>query len=111
MPVLNFFTSQTANGGGNFVSGVTNSATVTGSFTGYTGCNNITGRFISNGGNSISFQNPTPSTRLECQGGLNEEAFISALRRANSYAVNNYQLQLMEGSNVLLVFSKNSSSR
>jgi heat shock protein HslJ len=104
----------------------------TGTFIGYTGCNRISGKIstgtssatsgssmsdgsatssstASTGSNSISFTNVSPATSMPCAGGVDEQAFLSTLQRVNSYSVSNDQLQLMEGSTVLLVFSKNNN--
>jgi len=78
-----------------------------GSFVGFTGCNRISGTISGTGNNSIHFDNTNPSTAIPCVGGEDEQAFLSALQRVNAYSVSNGQLQLMDGSNVVMTFSKN----
>ncbi|HMC98623.1 MAG TPA: META domain-containing protein, partial [Ferruginibacter sp.] len=58
-------------------------------------------------GNSIHFDNTNPATAIPCAGGNDEQAFLSALQRVNAYSVSNGQLQLMDGNNVVMTFSKN----
>ena len=74
-------------------------------FAGFTGCNRIAGRYTVTG-NSINFENAAPSTKMVCIGAYDENAFLHALHRINSFKATSYQLQLMEGDNVLLVFTK-----
>jgi len=78
-----------------------------GSFVGYTGCNRISGFLSGTGGNAIHFDNTNPSTAIPCAGGNDEQSFLSALQRVNAYSVSNGQLQLMDGNNVVMTFSKN----
>jgi heat shock protein HslJ len=73
---------------------------------GFTGCNKFSGRFTQRGSNSISFQNVNPSTKMVCIGGYDENAFMNLLRRVNSFRSTNSQLELMDGNDVILVFSK-----
>lgn len=75
-------------------------------FSGFTGCNKISGRYTIGGANSISFSNASPSTKMVCIGDYDEETYLNTLRRVNSFKADNGQLQLMEGSKVLLVFGK-----
>jgi len=78
-----------------------------GSFVGYTGCNRISGFISGTGSNSIHFDNSNPATAIPCAGGNDEQAFINALQRVNAYSISNGQLQLMDGNNVVMTFSKN----
>jgi len=78
-----------------------------GSFVGFTGCNRISGNISGTGRNSIHFDNTNPATAVPCVGGNDEQAFISALQRVNAYSISNGQLQLMDGNNVVMTFSKN----
>ena len=73
---------------------------------GFTGCNKFSGRFSQSGANSISFQNVNPSTKMACIGDYDEAAFMNQLRRVNSFRAAGGKLELMNGSDVLLVFSK-----
>lgn len=79
-----------------------------GSFTGYTGCNSVSGRF-SVSGNSLQFMNTQPSTNIECLGGLDQTVLLDLLRRVNSYSYVGDELQLMQGNQVLLRFKKNTA--
>ncbi len=76
-----------------------------GSFTGYTGCNNIMGT-IKVEGSTLHFNELTPSTNIQCHGGFDQSAYLDRLRRADSYDVTNNQLRLKQGEQVLLVFGK-----
>jgi heat shock protein HslJ len=78
-----------------------------GTFTGYTGCNDIMGRVTVNG-NQLHFEDATPSTNIQCMGGFDQSAFIDRLRRADSYDVVNNQIRIKQGDQVLMVLSKNS---
>jgi heat shock protein HslJ len=73
---------------------------------GFTGCNKFSGRFTQRGSSSISFQNVNPSTKMVCIGNYDENAFMNLLRRVNSFKSTGDQIQLMDGNDVLLVFSK-----
>lgn len=75
-------------------------------FSGFTGCNKISGRYSITGTNAISFKNAAASTKMMCIGDYDENAYLATLQRVDSYKVLNGQLQLMEGDKVLLVFSK-----
>lgn len=75
-------------------------------FSGFTGCNKISGRYKMTGTNSISFQNAAPSTKMVCIGDYNETDFLNTLHRVTAFKAANNQLQLMEGDKVLLTFSK-----
>jgi heat shock protein HslJ len=74
-------------------------------FSGFTGCNKISGRYTMNG-NSISFQNAAPSTKMVCIGDYDENAFIAALNRVNAFKSTNGKLQLLSGNDVVLIFSR-----
>jgi heat shock protein HslJ len=75
-------------------------------FSGFTGCNKISGRYLMSGKNSISFQNASASTKMVCIGDYDENAFLDALHRVNSFRATNGKLELMDGANVVLVFDK-----
>jgi heat shock protein HslJ len=75
-------------------------------FSGFTGCNKIAGRYQITGNNAISFQHSAPSTRMVCIGQYNEAAFLNTLKRVNAFKSQNGQLQFMEGDTVLFVFSR-----
>ncbi|TDH19706.1 META domain-containing protein [Segetibacter sp. 3557_3] len=76
-----------------------------GSFTGYTGHNNIMGT-IKVEGNTLHFNELMPSTNIQSHGGFDQAAYLDRLRRADSYDVTNNQLRLKQGDQVLLVFGK-----
>jgi heat shock protein HslJ len=76
-----------------------------GSFTGYTGCNGISGR-VEVTGTSIRFLNTNTSTAIDCMGGLDETVLLDILKRVDSYTYVGDELQLMQGSQVLLKFKK-----
>jgi heat shock protein HslJ len=73
---------------------------------GFTGCNKFSGRFTQTGSNSISFQNVNPSTKMVCIGSYDENAFMNLLRRVNSFRSTGGRIELMNGNDVLLVFSR-----
>jgi len=75
------------------------------SFTGFTGCNAISGR-VSVSGNSLRFLNTTPATNVDCMGGFDQQAFLSMLSKIDSYAFVGDELQLMQGNQVLLSFKR-----
>lgn len=77
-----------------------------GSFTGYTGCNGISGR-VQVTGTGLRFLNTTPGTDIDCLGGFDENVLLDMLRRVDSYAYVGDELQLMQGNQVLLKFRKN----
>ncbi|MBA4139966.1 MAG: META domain-containing protein, partial [Segetibacter sp.] len=76
-----------------------------GSFTGYTGCNNIVGTMKAEG-SQLTFGDAVPVANLQCIGGFDQSAFMDRLRRADSYEVANNQLRLKQGGQVLMVFEK-----
>lgn len=78
-----------------------------GSFTGYTGCNGISGR-VEVTGTSLRFLNTNTSTAIECMGGLDQSVLLDLLKRIDSYAYVGEELQLMQGNQVLLRFKKGS---
>jgi heat shock protein HslJ len=77
-----------------------------GTFVGYTGCNNISGR-VEVTGTGLKFLNTSPSSAVECMGGLDQAVFLDMLNRIDSYTYVDGELQLMQGSQVLLRFKKN----
>ncbi len=75
-------------------------------FSGFTGCNRFSGRYSVRDTNTINLQSAAASTKMVCIGDYDENAFLNTLHRATSFRSNNGRLELLEGSNVLLVFSK-----
>lgn len=76
-------------------------------FSGFTGCNKISGRYTMRG-TSISFQNASPSTKMACIGEYDESAFLNTLRRVNTFRSTGGKLELMDGNDVVMVFSRKS---
>jgi heat shock protein HslJ len=76
-----------------------------GSFTGYTGCNGISGR-VEVTGTGLRFLNTTPATSIDCLGGFDENILLDMLRRVDAYAYVGDELQLLQGNQVLLRFRK-----
>jgi heat shock protein HslJ len=76
-----------------------------GTFTGYTGCNNITGK-VTVDGNRLTFENAMPATNFGCTGGFDQDGFMDRLRRADSYEVSGEQLHIKQGSEILFVLAK-----
>ncbi len=76
------------------------------SFTGHTGCNAISGR-LEISGNSIRFLNTAPSTAIDCMGGFGQGTLLDLLNRVDSYTYVGDELQLMQGSEILLRLKKN----
>jgi heat shock protein HslJ len=74
-------------------------------FSGFTGCNKISGRYVMRG-NSISFQNAAPSTKMACIGEYDESGFINSLNRVNAIRTGNGKLELLAGNEVLLTFTR-----
>ena len=91
--------------GNRFMMPIINMYIENGTFTGYTGCNNIVGTMKVDG-NQLHFENSVPVANIQCIGGFDQSAFLDRLRRADSYDVTNNQLRLKQGSQVLMVFDK-----
>ena len=75
-------------------------------FSGFTGCNKISGRYAMSGKNSISFQNAEPSTKMVCIGDFDENIFLDALHSVNAFKSTGDQLELMNGDKVVLTFTR-----
>ena len=77
-------------------------------FSGFTGCNKISGRYAVSDSTGISFEKATPSTKMVCIGDYNEDNFVSALHSVKSYKATKYQLELFDGSRstTVLVFRR-----
>jgi hypothetical protein len=76
-----------------------------GSYTGFTGCNSISGR-LNVSGDRLQFENTTPSTNIDCVAGFDQNVLLERLRRVDNYVVANSQLQLRSGDQVLLTLNK-----
>lgn len=86
MPVL---ASDTATGKAAFI----DFDIAKGTFTGNTGCNNMTGKFTVNG-TMLQFKDPAVDSKNNCQG-YNEDAFMANLIKINNFKMDNGVLQLM----------------
>lgn len=75
-------------------------------FSGFTGCNKIAGRYSMSGANRISFDQANASTKMVCIGDYDESIFLETLHKVNGYKSINGQLQLLDGQNILMTFSK-----
>ncbi|WP_207493352.1 META domain-containing protein [Aridibaculum aurantiacum] len=75
-------------------------------FSGFTGCNKIAGRYTLKSNNGITFRHSAPSTRMACIGDYDEKAFLQSLQRVNKYKSTGTELQLLDGEEVLFVFSR-----
>ena len=74
-------------------------------FSGFTGCNKYSGRYKVSG-NKISLSDAAASTKMLCLGEYDEKDFITALKRVNSYKTDNGMLELLDGDEVVLSFSR-----
>ncbi len=74
-------------------------------FSGFTGCNKYSGRYNING-NKITLHDAAASTKMVCMGEYDEKAFLSALKKVNSFKGDNGRLELLDGSEVVLVFER-----
>jgi heat shock protein HslJ len=77
-----------------------------GTFTGYTGSNQLVGTLKVNG-TQIHFDETVPSTNISLPGGFSQAAFMERLARVDSYDVTDGQLRLKQGNEVLFVLAKN----
>lgn len=77
-------------------------------FSGFTGCNKISGRYAVSDTTGISFEKASPSTKMVCIGDYNEDNFVTALHSVKSYKATKYQLELFDGSGstAVLVFGR-----
>lgn len=73
-------------------------------FTGFTGCNSMSGSFKKDGQNLVFSQNII-TTRMACIG-YNESAFIGNLLKTNNYTIDNGILQLKADNVVLSTWSR-----
>lgn len=73
-------------------------------FSGSTGCNSMSGSFNFSG-SDIKFNKAIHTSKMNCND-YDEAGFLDALKKVDSYAVNGNELQLKQGSTVLLTFAK-----
>lgn len=78
-----------------------------GTFVGYTGSNQLVGTLKVNG-TQLRFDPTIPSTNMSLNGGFSQTAFMERLARVDSYDINEGQLRLKQGNEVLFVLAKNS---
>ncbi|MCW3111568.1 MAG: lipase [Segetibacter sp.] len=74
-------------------------------FSGFTGCNKYSGRYKITG-NKIILLDGAASTKMVCIGEYDEKDFLNTLKKVNSFRTNNGKLELMDGNDVLLAFSR-----
>lgn len=77
-----------------------------GTFTGYTGSNQLVGTLKVNG-TQLHFDETVPSTNMSLNGGFSQAAFMERLARVDSYDITDGQLRLKQGNEVLFVLAKN----
>lgn len=75
-------------------------------FSGFTGCNRMSGRYTMSGRNAINFSDAAASTKMVCIGDYDEQSFLDLLHKVNAFKSSNGQLQLMDGETVLLTFKR-----
>lgn len=73
-------------------------------FTGNTGCNSMSGK-LNFDEKDIQFDRNIITSKMMCND-YDETAFLSALKKADSYSVNGDRLELKQGNSVLLSFVK-----
>ncbi len=73
-------------------------------FSGNTGCNSMSGIFHFNN-TSIQFDRNIITSKMSCNE-YDETAFLSALKKADSYMLNGNMLELKQGSTTLLTFKR-----
>lgn len=97
--------SYSAANGNNFMLPSLNLYIENGSFTGYTGCNQVMGS-LTVSGDRLRFDNSTPATAINCSGGFDQQAFLERLKRVNSYEIINNEMRLKDGNEVLMVLAR-----
>ncbi len=75
-------------------------------FSGFSGCNKLSGRYKMIGQRNINLEKAALSTRMACIGDYDENLFISLLHDVNGYNIENGQLQFLKGGKTILVFGK-----
>lgn len=74
-------------------------------FSGFTGCNKYSGRYKITG-NKILLLDGAASTKMVCIGEYDEQEYLNSLKRINSFRASNGRLDLMDGVDVILTFSR-----
>ena len=75
-------------------------------FSGFTGCNRYSGRYVMPDSSTISLKAAAPSTRMVCLGDYDEEAFLDNLHRVSNFRGSDDKLELLEGERVILTFTR-----
>jgi heat shock protein HslJ len=75
-------------------------------FSGFSGCNKLSGRYKMMGQKNINLEKAALSTRMACIGDYDENLFINSLHEINAYNIENNQLRFLKGGTVILVFLK-----
>ena len=75
-------------------------------FSGFSGCNKLSGRYRMMGQSNINLEKAALSTRMACIGDYDENLFISMLHDVNGFNVENGQLHFLKGGKTILVFGK-----
>lgn len=75
-------------------------------FSGFTGCNRYSGRYEVADSNTIILKNAAASTKMVCIGDYDEDVYLSNLHRVNKFKGTDDKLELLEGDNVILTFTK-----
>ena len=73
-------------------------------FSGFTGCNRYSGRYVMPDSSTISLKNAAASTRMVCLGDYDEETYLDNLHRVNKFRGLDDKLELLEGDRVILSF-------
>jgi hypothetical protein len=73
-------------------------------FSGNTGCNSMSGSFNFSG-NDIQFSRSINTSKMQCND-YDEANFLATLKKVDNYAINGDQLELKQGSTLLLTFKR-----
>ncbi len=73
-------------------------------FIGNTGCNSISGKFITND-TYITINKEIISTKMTCPGNI-EKSFLSVLLKVNKFHIDNSELEMSQNDIVLLKFNR-----
>jgi heat shock protein HslJ len=80
-------------------------------FSGFTGCNKYSGRYVQQDSTSLELKTASPSTKMVCLGDWDEAAFIAALHRVTKFKGTESTLELMEGGNTIMTFRRKSGDK
>jgi heat shock protein HslJ len=76
-----------------------------GTFTGNTGCNSMSGRFVAQG-TSVVFDNEIIITKMGCTGKYDENVFLKNLLMIDNYKINDTMLQLRKLDTIKMSFKR-----